>query len=612
MINFFDNRWTSNPIAQSFTVLNSRDKVRIIFITCIQIFLGILDLLGVIAIGALGALSIQGIETKHAGNKVSAFLGVLHLQSYSFQTQVAFLGILASVTLIAKTIFAILFTRKIFYFLSAKSADISGNLISKYLSQDLIQVQARSTQEILYICSDGVKDLMIGILATSISVVTDFSMLLMLSVGLFFIDPVIASATLVIFLVAGFSLYRLLGVRSAKIGKLLSEFTIESNQKILEVLNSYREAVVRNRRKFYSNEITQLRFRLGKVNAEWNFQPYISKYVIESTAILGSLFLGAFEFGTKSAVHAIAVLSVFLAASSRIAPAALRIQQGLLTIKHSSGSAETTLNLLNELKPIQILDEVDQDPLFIYDDFEPDISISKAWFRYPSSKVYALENINLEIPFGTSVAIVGPSGAGKTTLADVILGVLDPQEGTVKTSELTPVEASKRWPGGISYVPQNVVVISGTIKQNVGLGYDSRVVTDERVWAALKLAHLENEIKKFPNVLNEMTGESGNKISGGQRQRLGIARALFSNPKLLILDEATSSLDGQTEAGITKAIKELHGKATVIIVAHRLSTVRSVSKIVYMSAGKIVAIGTFDEVRKLVPDFDIQASLMGL
>jgi ABC-type branched-subunit amino acid transport system ATPase component len=457
-----------------------------------------------------------------------------------------------------------------------------------------------------------VKDLMIGILATSISVTTDFTMLLMLSAGLFFVDPVMAIATIAIFLLVGLGLYRLLGVRSAKIGKLLSEFTIESNQKILEVLNSYREAVVRNRRNFYSKEITQLRFRLGKVNAEWNFQPYISKYVIEATTIVGSLFLGAFEFATNNAVHAVAVLSVFLAASSRIAPAALRIQQGLLTIKHSSGSAETTLDLLSKLKSIQVLDEGDQDPLFSYDDFEPDISLAKVSFRYPNSNFYALKNINLEISFGTSVAIVGPSGAGKTTLVDVILGVLVPEEGIVKTSGFAPGEASKRWPGGISYVPQNVVVASGTIKQNVGLGYDSRVVTDDRVWAALRVAHLGKEIEQFPNALDENVGENGNKVSGGQKQRLGIARALFSNPKLLILDEATSSLDGQTEAGISQAINALHGKATVIVVAHRLSTVRSVAKIIYMSAGEIVAEGSFEEIRSLVPDFDTQASLMGL
>ena len=214
--------------------------------------------------------------------------------------------------------------------------------------------------------------------------------------------------------------------------------------------------------------------------------------------------------------------------------------------------------------------------------------------------------------FRRHIAIVGPSGAGKTTLIDLLLGILNPQSGSLKISDYPPVEVVKKWPGSISYVPQDVEVVEGSVKENIALGYPAEKVADELVWNAVSAAQLKEVIESMSDGLHTQVGENGSKISGGQRQRLGIARALFTSPQLLVLDEATSALDGQTEADISSAISLLSGKATVIIVAHRLSTVRNVDLVVYMDKGKILAKGSFDEVRAEIPDFDKQATLMGL
>jgi ABC-type multidrug transport system fused ATPase/permease subunit len=177
---------------------------------------------------------------------------------------------------------------------------------------------------------------------------------------------------------------------------------------------------------------------------------------------------------------------------------------------------------------------------------------------------------------------------------------------------MPPLQAIAKWPGAISYVPQDIVISSGTIRENVALGYPSEAATDELVMNALRIAHLDKFVEGSTQGLDTQVGERGAKISGGQRQRLGIARAMFTQPLLLVLDEATSSLDAETEASISEAIQALRGSTTVVMIAHRLSTVRNADTVVYLCEGKVKAIGTFDEIRKLIPNFDRQANLMGL
>jgi ABC-type multidrug transport system fused ATPase/permease subunit len=314
----------------------------------------------------------------------------------------------------------------------------------------------------------------------------------------------------------------------------------------------------------------------------------------------------------KDAVQAVATLSIFLAAGTRIAPAALRLQQGAVQIKEASGSASSTLELIEELRLVEV-EKSNPDILNLdHRGFTPEISIKNASLTYPTKNAPAVHDLNLDIPAGSSLAFVGPSGAGKTTIVDMILGVLSPDQGSIQISGNSPLESIKRWPGAISYVPQDVMISNGTIRENVALGYPLEVATDQLVYAALEIADLTDFVKSLPNGLDTEVGERGTKISGGQRQRLGIARAIFTNPSLLVLDEATSSLDGETELKVSDAIKGLGDKTTVILIAHRLSTVKDVDTVVYMADGKIKAIGKFEEVRNKVIDFDRQAQLMGL
>lgn len=606
------NRFGESPFKRALKVLSPDDRRKILGITVLQVLMGGLDLLGVMAVGLLGALSVSGLQSKNPDERVGKALELIQIQGLTFQSQVLILGATAVVLLVGRTILSIFFTRRILFFLSRRGAKISADLISKLLSQPLLVVQSRTTQETVYAVTTGVERIVLQVLATSVVWIADLSLLIIMVIGLLIIDPITALATFSVFTLVAYFLYRFMQLRAGNLGIESSNLNIRSSEKIVEVFASYRESVVRNRRDFYAREIGKLRYSLANSSAEIGFLPYVSKYVIETTVVVAAVLIGAVQFALQDASQAIATLAVFLAAGTRIAPAVLRLQQGSIYIKHGLGLSIPTLDLIDLLGNAPILENIDDTVDIIHDGFVSEIIIENVTLTYPSKQTPAVADVSLTIPAGTSIAFVGPSGAGKTTIIDILLGILNPDDGKVLISGCSPLAAIAKWPGAISYVPQDVVISAGTIRENIALGYPIEEATDELVLDALKVAHLDEFVLNLPDGIDTQVGERGAKISGGQRQRLGIARAMFTRPHLLVLDEATSSLDGETEANISDAIHELRGSTTVVMIAHRLSTVRNADKVVYLTQGKVAAIGTFEEVRKAVHDFDNQAKIMGL
>lgn len=605
-------RWQITTIARATRVLSRSDLQKTGMVLILQVFFGLLDLIGVALIGVLGALSVSGVKSSQPESRIYQVIKILQLENYQFQYQVAILGGLASFILIARTILSMYFIQRTLHFLSRRSAKISAKLVSKMLSQSILQIQQRTASESVFAVTYGVSAITNGVIGTAVALISDGSMLIVMTLGLFLLDPVLASSTMLVFGLIGFILYKLMHQKARRLGAETSRYGIASNETILEVLNSYRESVVRDRRSYYSNKIGEIRFSLARTEAEAGFMPYVSKYVIETTMVLGALLISAIQFSLQDAVQAVATLAVFLAAGTRIAPAILRIQQGALQIKGALGSAGPTLALIDELDDIEISETKIQPLDLEHSGFFPQVVLNELTFSYPEQKKPAIKGLNLQISAGEVIAIVGASGAGKTTLVDLLLGVLPIEQGYAYISGKNPLDAISEWPGAISYVPQDVSIINGTFRDNVSLGYPVDENTDALVWSSLRIAQLEQLVNDSPNRLDTQVGDQGTKLSGGQRQRLGIARAMFSQPALLVLDEATSALDGQTEADLSNAINGLKGRVTVILIAHRLSTVREADRVVYLDKGELIAEGSFDEVRNKVPNFDAQAKLMGL
>jgi ABC-type multidrug transport system fused ATPase/permease subunit len=602
----------NSTVSQALKVLPRGTRLKLILSTVLQVCLNILDLVGVGAIGILGALAVSGIQSQAPGDRVSQVLRIIQIDMYSFQSQVAILGISASLVLVIRTVLSIFITRKLLFFLSRQGALISSDLFSRLLGQNLLQIQSRTTQETLYSLTVGVSTLTLGVLGSVISLIADGSLLVILIAAMFLVDPSIALSSIIFFGALGYVLYRQMSVKARELGASNAELSVKSNEKITEILESFRESVVRNTRHNYLNEVRNSRLGLAEIAAEIQFMPNVSKYVFESGMIVGAVLISGIQFVAQDARHAVATLSVFLAAGTRIAPASLRLQQSLIQLKSSIGSAKPTLSLIHTLAKCDPLTEKKTTFNHEHLGFNPELKMEAITLTYPANNCPALHKVNLELKAGQSLAIVGPSGAGKTTLVDVLLGVLVPDEGEILISGQSPKQAIETWPGAVAYVPQNVTIMNGTIRDNVALGFNADEVDDQRIVDALTHAQLADLVSQLPNGINSQVGERGTKLSGGQRQRIGIARALYTNPRLLVLDEATSSLDGQTESDFSEAIKALHGQVSVVLIAHRLSTIRTADQVIYLSGGTIIARGTFSEVRNAVPDFDKQAELSGL
>ena len=599
-------------ILKIFHLFDKSDRKKIYLITLIQVLSNFLDLIGVALLGVLGSLAISGSSNKQPGSRIESVLKILNLDNYNVQYQAALIGVLAASFLVIKTLFSLFFARRTMYFLSYRSAKLTENLISKLLSQSLQGIQKNSVQENIYALTGGVGSIVNSIMGAAIFAISDLSLTLIMLFGLFYIDPLICLLTIVMYVGIAVILYMLTGRRMHLLGIKQGKLSIKNQEMIREILGTYREAVVGGKRAFYIEEVRKHQFSIAKNNAEFSFFPNISKYVLEITLILGIFLISGIQFYKYSAEHSVAVLSVFLISSARIAPAILRIQQSMIQMRGSLGAAAPALKLIDQLKnvkyPISNSNKFNRE----YIKSKSDISLTNVNFKYDEKSNFSIANVNLLIESGTVNAIVGRSGAGKTTLVDIMLGVISPTEGEILISGKSPHEVIDNYPGLLAYVPQDVYIINGTLRENICLGYDKKEIPSEFIYDVLKKAQLSDFVESLPQKLDTYIGDNGSSLSGGQKQRLGIARALITEPRILVMDESTSSLDGETESNLTNAIISLRGQTTLILIAHRLSTVRNADKIIYIEGGKILASGSFNEVREKVPDFDKQSKLMGL
>ncbi len=352
-----------------------------------------------------------------------------------------------------------------------------------------------------------------------------------------------------------------------------------------------KEIKIANRESYFINEYAKC--GAGYVNAVQRYNLYNAtpRLLIETLAIAGMIFYMMFQLLQGTAVKDIMPQVMALGvAAMRLIPCANRINNHLTSISYFEpffmGVSD---NLKEEIRDESIdYDEatyqkkVEVEKLKI----EDKIQLKNIVFKYPNTEVLIFDHADMEIPVGQSVGIVGTSGAGKTTVVDILLGLLQIQEGQILADGVEVREHYRSWLKNIGYIPQSIFMIDSTIRKNVAFGYAEEEIDDEKVWRALKEAQLDEFVKGLPEGLDTSIGERGIRISGGQRQRIGIARALFEDPEVLVLDEATSALDNETEAAIMDSINRLHGRKTLIIIAHRLQTIEKCDMVYRIEKGK--------------------------
>jgi len=606
-------------VRASLKLLSRRDRRLLGLAVLLQVGLSFLDLLGVTMIGMVGAMALATVQNQKPPAIIMKVVDGLGMGQLSSGLLLTLLTGVAAVLLLAKNIISPLLISRVFLFLGTRQAMVSARLARELLSRPLTFVQLRSSQETAAALLQGPSSATVVILGQSLVLVSELALLIMLSLTVLLVDFKVALAAIVFFGLYGVGLQKVLGQRVSRVGDANVKAEIASYRTVQETLSAYREIAVSDRRSLYVDRIRELRSKTARGTALLQIYNVIPKYASEAALVVGAFSLGAVLFATRPPAVAAGTFALFLATATRVMPSLLRLASAALLIRGATGSAATTYELADDLgnphdtpqDPGELRRDVERLTVMGYPDFNPRIDIRDMSFSYEGSTP-VLCDIDLTVEQGQSLALVGRSGAGKSTLADILLGVLKPDSGTITVGGVGPAEAVQRWPGSIGYVPQEVMLVNDTIRANVALGLPRYAVDDELVWEALRRAHLEDYVRGEADGLDTQVGERGLRISGGQRQRVGIARALFTRPQLLVLDEATSALDAETEQSITAMLDELEEHVTTVIIAHRLSTIRHADIVMYLEDGVPLSRGTFDEVCAAVPALQKQAGLMGL
>jgi len=593
---------------QAFLLLPAGTKQKLGLLIGFQMLTSVLDLIALYFLGTLASVGILYIQNQSA-TFPSSFTTILSLNGASFNTQFVSISTLVIVIFIMKTFLAILGNRKILIFLGNRAASASSSMVLKLLASKPDYILRKKSQELLYSVTGGIDNLILNYVFAVCVLLTEALFLVVIIGGVVALSPSAGFIALIVFGLSALFISRLTSSSGKSLSEKFARLGVQYNERLLETLSVYRELLLRSYLNKAASETQEVRALRLRIRAQLIFLPTLSKYLFEFSIVIGGALVGLSQILFQDSNGAIASVVIFVAASTRILPSLIRAQNSILIMKQSEGGAQVTLDVILEID--ELLEQGDvKTHVETTSKFLPMISVENLTFSYPETDQIVLNDIDFSIKAGQFVAIVGQSGAGKSTLVDLLLGMYEPTSGCIKVSGLPPREAIRTWPGVISYVPQDIAIIDGTIAKNIALQDSDQ--QEHKIHSSLESAHLLDDVMDMSNKLNEVVGERGTRLSGGQRQRLGIARALYTKPEMIFFDEATSSLDPITEKSVTDAIYNKESGVTLIVIAHRLSTVRHADLVILLDQGRLVAKGTFDEVRSLVPKFDEQAKLVNL
>ena len=449
----------------------------------------------------------------------------------------------------------------------------------------------RDTSSLGRVLGGDVESALGGFLASLLGVVSKGLSGLVLISLIVLIDPVVALGTVLVLGCGYMFVYRLIRTRQVRLGAKMVEASLVVGRTTLEGLSGIKELRVLGRE---SASITEYKKSLAEVtesHASNLLAAALPRYVIEVFAYAGIVAVTLAFVLKGQGTAAIPSLALYALAGNRLVPIFQQFFAAAITIKYHTRAVES---LEADLKVVRqsTAPELDgnEQPL----SFKNEITLSKLSFTYPTANRPALHEVSLSIPQNQSIGLVGRTGSGKTTLADVILGLYPPASGKISVDGVTLTQGNERaWRQRVGYVPQNVFLTNASIARNIALGIPEDQVDHQAVKRAAHMAQAEEFIAQLPDGYDTVVGERGVKLSGGQRQRLGIARALYHNPDVLVFDEATSALDGMTEDAVMQAVQTLSAERTMILIAHRLRTVQACDRIVMLEAGRVVADGTY-------------------
>ncbi|MBP1949043.1 ABC transporter ATP-binding protein [Virgibacillus litoralis] len=578
-------------LVKLLNLFNKREKKKLIILFFMMIAAALFETIG---IGLI--VPFVGIVTDPSIIQEQAILSYIY-DLFQFESTTTFI-IFSVVTLLAvfilKNLYLLLFNYTQFRVILNQQVKLSRELFKEYLKKPYTFHLQRNTAQLLRNVNGEVSKVFKGIVMAGFQLITEFLVITCILVLLLVTAPV---ATLVASILLGGSVFLFFAILRKKISLLGKEQQKVSGMMIKWVnqgLGASKEVKVSGKESFFINSYTsqsQIKANNSRYMKMLELAPRLFIETLLVSIVLITMLIIVFQ-GTGM-TQLISTMALFAMAAFRLMPSITRVVSLITSIRYNQPALSVVYDDLFLNKDEYGKIKSSKESVVINRGertFKDSIRVKDVSFRYPNQDTYSIKDVSLTVPIGSSVAFVGESGAGKTTLVDIILGLFRPEKGSVLIDEKSLQDQKLLWQQKIGYIPQAIFLSDDTIRGNVAFGINKEQIDDKEVWRALDQAQLKEFVEELPDKLDTEVGERGVRLSGGQRQRIGIARALYHNPEILFMDEATSALDNETEKEIMKAIDGLKGEKTLIIIAHRLSTIENCDIVFKISKAELVAV----------------------
>ena len=581
-------------------LLSDREKKHAYLLLAMILVMALLDMLGVASIMPFIAVlsNPEIVETNLLLNKVFKFsevFGIKTINEFLFFLGVfVFLFLLSSLTFRALTRYAQ--TR----FLAMRNYSLSKRLLEGYLHQPYSWFLSRHSAEIGKTILSEVSKVVGKGLAPLLELITQSAVTVALIILLLLVDP---KLTMVVGLTLSLSyglIYKLTKSYVTRIGEKSIKVNEEKFTSLNEAFGAAKEIKLGGLEEIYIKRFSDPAKILAKDTASVSIIGEMPRFALEAITFGGMILVTLYLMSKSGAfIDTVPILALYAFAGYRLMPALQRIYNDIIRIRFTTPALNSIYDDLKSLQPHN--PNKNQESLILKDR----ITLRNLYYNYPNSSRTALKNLNFSIQACSTVGLVGATGSGKTTAVDIILGLLEAQQGSLEVDgKIINKDNRNAWQNSIGYVPQHIFLSDDTVASNIAFGIDHKDINQETVEYASKIANLHDFVsKELPQQYQTTIGEKGIRLSGGQRQRIGIARALYHKPQILILDEATSALDNLTEKAVMEAVRKLRKNITIIMIAHRLSTVKNCDNILLLEKGEVKEQGKFDKLIQLSDQF---------
>jgi ATP-binding cassette subfamily C protein len=587
-----------SAVRKSLSYFTRRERVFWLLLVISRSLAAILDLVAILLVGFVASSVAYAVSMPN--QSINEVLGIVDdgpLQISQFPLVAALILTL----FLSKSLLSLLLARKSTLLVAAIEARVARRVAEKLFSDDLSAVRTKSREEITFAIQVGSPAAFNTLLNSVSTIAAEGALFLAICFGFLWVSPAATVAALFYFGAVGAAIHLLVGRRVSLYGGTSARSSVGANEEINNLYSVFRELFVVGRTDDFLARLGDARLEAANSEAARIYLRGIPRYVIEASLLIGLTVLAGFQLAGGNFLDSAATLGVFLAGGFRLTGALIPLQASFLDIKYALPQAEKAMIILSLEGERKISQKVTTDLINRID--EPiEILLDKVSYQYPEGNKPALKELSLHIKPGEQVAFVGPSGAGKSTLADLLAGLISSDSGEIKYLVDGKNIEIMQLAGRVGYVPQKPGMLAGNILNNISLCFDESIIDQEFAKSCLEQVGLLDLVESLPKGLKADIGHLRDSLSGGQLQRLGLARALYFKPTLLILDEATSALDAQAESNLITIIGKLRGRITTVLIAHRLNSVKDCDRVFFVDGGSLVDSGSLKEISRRNPE----------